>query len=107
MSQFPRCTITLFILLLLFPFAMSVIMASFYLDQLYHPKGDTIRTFGGTQSLFIQYLSGGGGGVTCLAMVYVCYCNDCDDNKSSKLNKQQKFVQTGNKTTEEESTKYQ
>ena len=49
----------------------------------------------------------GGGGVTCLAMVYVCYCNDCDDNKSSKLNKQQKFVQTGNKTTEEESTKYQ
>ena len=63
MSQFPRCTITLFILLLLFPFAMSVIMASFYLDQLYHPKGDTIRTFGGTQSLFIQYLSGGGGGL--------------------------------------------
>ena len=65
MSQFPRCTITLFILLLLFPFAMSVIMASFYLDQLYHPKGDTIRTFGGTQSLFIQYfifLGGGGAG---------------------------------------------
>ena len=49
----------------------------------------------------------GGGVVTCLAMVYVCYCNDCDDNKSCKLNKQQKFVQTGNKTTEEESTKYQ
>ena len=47
------------------------------------------------------------GGFTCLAMVYVCYCNDCNDNKSSKLNKQQKFVQTGNKTTEEESTKYQ
>lgn len=43
----------------------------------------------------------------CLAMVYVCYCNDCNDNKSSKLNKQQKFVQTGNKTTEEKSTKYQ
>ena len=30
-------------------------MASFYLDQLYHPKGDTIAKFGGTQSLFIQY----------------------------------------------------
>ena len=85
---------------------MSVIMASFYLDQLYHPKGDIIRTFGGTQSLFIQYFFGGWG-AGYVAMVYVCYCNDCDDNKSSKLNKQQKFVQTGNKTTEEESTKYQ
>lgn len=38
---------------------MSVIMALFYLDQLYHPKGDTIRKFGGTQSLFIQYFFGG------------------------------------------------
>ena len=71
MSQFPRCTITLFILLLLFPFAMNVIMASFYLDQLYHPKGDTIRTFGGTQSLFIQYLGGGGGLRVWLWCMYV------------------------------------
>ena len=64
MSQFPRCTITLFTLLLLFPFAMNVIMALFYLDQLYQPKGDTIRKFGGTQSLFIQFFFfWGGGGV--------------------------------------------
>lgn len=62
-------------------------MALFYLDQLYHPKGDTIRKFGGTQSLFIQYFL---GGFTCLAMVYVCYCNDCNDNKSSKLNRNNK-----------------
>lgn len=37
-------------------------MALFYLDQLYYPKGDTIRKFGGTQSLFIQFFFLGGGG---------------------------------------------
>ena len=42
---------------------MSVIMALFYLDQLYYPKGDTIRKFGGTQSLFIQFFFFWGGGL--------------------------------------------